>query len=192
MAIEGINDRPPYVIWEMRPVEDRNASIAAGHIVEKDVAFAVITRPGSRDTLETVAEDWLNKLRTNKELPPNWYPAFKQSFDSWQKGETAAVDGTPIKGWSVLGAGAQKTLISAGIMSVEDLANTSDQDLQNVGTGAMSFKLKAKAWLESAAGPGKAAEKAAAQDAKIADLMALAEKQAKAIEELKAKQPVKA
>jgi hypothetical protein len=189
MAIESANDeRAPYVIWEMRPVEDRNASEAAGHTVEKDVAFCIVTRPGSRDTFEQVAEVWLEKLRKERQT---WYTLFKNSYDLWKKGETGEIQGTPIKGWPVLGTGAQRTLIAAGIFSVEDLANMADQDLQNIGTGALAFKQKAKAWLDAANGPGKMAEKSAAQDAEIKALKELAATQAKAIDELKALVPKK-
>lgn len=185
MAVETLTDRPPYVVWEMRQVEDRAASEAAGHIVEKDVAFAVITRPGSRDTLDAEALVWLKKLKNTKEIPSNWYAAFQQSFDQWLKGETAEVNGTPIKGWPTLGGAAQKVLLAAGIMTVEDLAAMPDQDLQNVGTGAVSYKMKAKAWLEAANGPGKMAERLTSQEQTIADLKKLAETQAAAIAELK-------
>lgn len=192
MAIEGLSDRPPYVIWEMRPVEDRNASITAGHSVEKDVAFAIITRPGSRDTLEKEALVWLAELKKNRELPGNWYPAFQQSFEQWVKGETADVIGTPIKGWGALGTGAQRTLIAAGITSVEDLAAMPDQDLQNVGTGAISFKQKAKAFLEAANGPGKMAERQIAMQKQLDDLATLTREQAKVIDGYKAKEKEKA
>ena len=45
---EIMQARPPYVQFEMRAVEDRQASIDAGHYVAKDVAYAIITPAGSR------------------------------------------------------------------------------------------------------------------------------------------------
>lgn len=192
MSIDG--NRPPYVTFETRGIEDRNESIAKGHYVEKDIDIAVITRPGSRDTLEKEANTWLNELREKGrkgEIPPNWYEAFSASYKSWKSGETGAVNGTPIKGWSAISAGAQKTLIAAGILSVEDLAEVPDSELQNIGTGAASFKQKAKTWLEAANGVGKIVEQNAALSTKIDQLADLVKKQAEEITALRAKQPVK-
>jgi hypothetical protein len=187
MAVEGIGERPPYVMWEMRGKEDREASQKAGHTVEIDVAYAIISRPGSRDTLEQEAKIWLEALRKRTDIPSTWYSAFKDSFERWQKGETGVVDGTPIKGWPVLGGAAQRTLIAAGIMTVEDLAAMPDQDLQNVGTGALSYKQKARAYLEAAAGPGKTAEKMTAMQVQLDQMAELIKKQAAELDKHKAK-----
>jgi hypothetical protein len=139
MAILAANDsRPPYVTFEMREIEDRNKSIEMGHYVGHDVAFAIITRPGDRDSLEKPAEDWLKELKEKArqgQVPATWLPAFESSYKSWATGETANVVGIPIKGWTVLGAAAQKTLLAAGIQSVEDLASMPDSDLERIGTG---------------------------------------------------------
>jgi len=193
MAILSANDsRPPYVQFEMRDIEDRDASIAAGHYVGKSVAYAIITRPGDRDSLEKPAEDWLKELKEKGrqgQIPPTWFPAFTESYKSWLSGETAEVQGTPIKGWTMLGAAAQKTLLAAGIQSVEDLAEMPDGDLERVGTGAMSFKMKAKAYLEAANGPGKQAEKMAALQTQMAELITLTKNQAVEIQNLRAQIP---
>ena len=178
-------NRPPYVMFEMRGVEDREASRVAGHTVEKELCFAIVTRPGSRDTFEQEAAPWLASLKIKEkagQIPPTWYPAFEQSYKNFISGETGAVSGTPIKGWTGLGSAAQKTLIAAGILSVEDLAAVPDADLQNVGTGAMSFKQKAKAYLEAANGPGKVAEELATMRQQMLEMSELIRKQATEIE----------
>lgn len=170
------NTRPPYVSWETRQVEDRNASIAAGRYVAKDVDFAVITRPGSRDSQDEVAEDWLKKIAEKArkgDVPANWHAAFKESYEFWKKGQEAPVSGTPIKGWGLLSPAAQKDLIQAGIRTVEDLAEFSDSELSQIGTGAMSYKQKAKAFLLAAQSTGKAAEQIAAQAKQIEELTEL-------------------
>jgi hypothetical protein len=170
------NNRPPYVTWETRPVEDRNASIASGHYVSKDVEYAIITRPGSRDTLDKEALVWLGEIREKcrkGDLPPSWYEGFKASYDMWKTGETAPVTGTPIKGWPPLSPAAQKDLIAAGIRTVEDLAEFSDSELSVIGTGAMSFKQKAQAWLKAANDTGKVAEQLAVLTGQVTELTSL-------------------
>jgi len=191
------NDRPPYVAYEYRAVENRDASIAAGHFVSKDVAYAIITRPGSRDTLDKEAETFLREYKEKARqgvIPQVWYDSFKASFDAWKTGEELPVDGTPIKGWQVLSPSAQKDLIRIGIRTVEDLAAYPDGDLSNIGTGAVSYKLKATAWLEAAKGPGKVAEQMAAQAIQLQQLIDLTRAQAEEIAKLKAQipQPVRA
>ncbi len=156
-----INDRPPYVQWETRAIEDRSASLAAGHYVAKDVDYAVIMRPGSRDKLEKEAIVWLSELRAKdqkNEIPPTWFPAFQASFKAWKDGEEEPVNGTSVKLFPVLTPSQLKTLQSAGIKTIEDLAQIPDQDLGILGIGGLNLKLKARAWLEQAVDKGKLAE----------------------------------
>jgi hypothetical protein len=187
------NERPPFVQFEMREKEDRTASIAAGHYVAQDVEMAIIARPGSRDTLEKEAESWLSEMRTKSrkgEIPPGWYDFFQRRYTEWKNGETGSVTtGTPIRGWPVLGPAAQKTLIAAGIMTVEDLSEVSDSDLQNIGTGAMSFKQKAKLFLEAANGPGKMAERVNAMEVQMKEMADLIKRQAEALKAAEAQNP---
>jgi hypothetical protein len=156
-----VNDRPPYVQWETRAIEDRSASLAAGHYVAKDVDFAVIMRPGSRDKLEKEAVVWLSELRMKdqkNEIPPTWFPAFQASFKAWKEGEEEPLNGTSVKLFPVLTPSQLKTLQSAGIKTIEDLAQIPDQDLGILGIGGLNLKLKARAWLEQAVDKGKLAE----------------------------------
>lgn len=173
------NDRPPYVVWESRAIEDRDASLKAGHYVSKNIDFAIITRPGSRDTLDKEALVWLAELREKSrknELPPRWFEAFSESYKFWKNGEEAPVEGTPIKGWPVLSPAAQKDLIHAGIRTVEDLAQFSDSELSVIGIGALSFKQKAQAWLAAANDTGKTAEKLADLTQKVTELTDLTQR----------------
>lgn len=186
--------RPPFVRFEYRPVEDRAATLAKGHYSTKDVAYALITRPGSKDTHEALAEDWLKtmeaKARENL-VPPTWPEAFKQLFERWKKGEEAPVEGTPIKGWPVLGPSAQQTLIQAGFRTVEDLAAAPDPELNSIGPGAIEFRNKARAWLEQANGPGKAVERITALEAQLAQQSALIKQLSEANSALKIAESVK-
>lgn len=165
--------RPPYVKWTREEVEDRAASIEKGHFVGKPVDYANVTRPGQKDTLVKEANTYINDcFRAAKEgrMPANWPEHFKQSYERWKLGNDAEVDGTPIKSWVVLSASQQAAVIAAGVLSVEDLAELPDSELQRIGMGAMSYKQKAIAWLTAAKDVGQAASKIAAQEAKITEL----------------------
>jgi hypothetical protein len=116
------NELPPYVKFERRAVEDRNATIAAGHYVAKDVDFALVTRPGSHDTLETEVEPWLERLHEqarNSFIPAAWAEGFSAAYDRWKRGEEIPENGTPIKTWPVVSPAQQETLIGNGFRTVE-------------------------------------------------------------------------
>jgi hypothetical protein len=195
------NERPPYVVFEQRAVEDRAATLANGHYTTKDVDFAIITRPGSRDSLDKEALVWLKELgekARNGSAPLAWHTAFEAAYAAWKKGLELPLNGTPIKGWPVLSPAAQENLIRAGFLTLEDLAATSDNQLSNIGTGALSYKLKAQAWLEEAKSKGASSEKIADLVQKVADLTSLVQqlvdenKRLKALIPDPAKTPAKA
>jgi hypothetical protein len=170
------NERPPYVMFEQRVVEDRAASIASGKYTIKDIDYVVVTRPGSRDSIEKEALVWLSELGEKARLgnaPVAWHTAFEAAYAAWKKGTEMPVNGTPIKGWPVLSPAAQENLIRAGFLTLEDLAATPDNQLTSIGTGALSYKMKAVSWLEDAKVKGTSVEKIADLSQKVADLTTL-------------------
>ena len=166
-------NRPPYVQWEMQPMEDRDASIKAGHMVMKDVAVALIQRPGSKDVLPKLAAVWLSEVKSRaakNEVPLEWVTHFEASYKFWLEGESAPVNGTSIKSWPAVSPAQAKNIIAAGIFTVEDLAALPDTDLQILGIGATALKQKACSWIEASTDKGKMAEENAAMKAQLADL----------------------
>jgi hypothetical protein len=186
------NERPPYVAFERRAVEDRTASQAAGHYVSRDVDFAVVTRPGARDTVEKPVADliagWQQYARAGS-IPLAWVEGLKTGYRAWKEGEDIPENGTPIKGWPVLSPAAQKDLIHAGVRTVEDLANLPDQDIAQICMGGVTFKLKAKAWLEAAKDTGKLVEQMTNLSVSLESLKLLTETQAAEIARLRALLP---
>lgn len=181
-------DRPSYVRFERRPVEDRNASIAAGHYVTKDVDFAVVTPVGSKDQIAREAAAWLLHMETQvreERLPAAWLEKYKEAYALWRKGEEIPLHGVPIKGWQVLGPAHQSNVIAANILTVEDLAQVNDEGLRRIGMGAVEMRDKAVAWLKGAAGPGKFAQEMSAMQAQIRALTSSNEALAEQNKELK-------
>jgi hypothetical protein len=169
-----VADRPPYVVFEYRPVEDRARSVAEGHYVAKDVAFVLVTRPGSKDTHVEEAASWISKLKERArqgQIPETWATAFEEKFKSWLKGEEVPLNGTPIKTWPVISPSASKAIIQAGFLTVEDLAQAADSEVSSIGTGAISYKQKAIHWLEQASSSGKIVERLSALEAQLSDLL---------------------
>jgi hypothetical protein len=160
--VEQVQDKPPYVTFEYRPVEDRTKSLAEGRFVSKDVAFAKVTRPGSRDTLEVEAENWLKQLaeKANQGIAPSsWATGFRDMFEKWKRGEDVPVEGTPIKTWPVISPSVQLLVIRAGFRTVEELAGAGDAEIAQIGTGAVDTRNKARIWLEQANSTGKVVER---------------------------------
>ena len=183
------NERPPYVSFERRPVEDRNASIEAGRYIARDVDFVIITRAGSRDTVEKDAKAWLQEIEEKSRkgrVPPEWAKHFNSAYEFWLKGESAPESGTPIKGWGVISPAMQDTLLKSGIRTVEDLAMSGQAELQTVGMGALSLKQKAQTWLDLAKDRGTVTEEMLALQTKVADLTELVSKLMDANKELRA------
>lgn len=152
--------RPPYVMFETRAVEDRDASLAAGSFCAKDVIFAVVTPAGSRDRMEKLAEDWLRDLKSavnEDRFPGEWYDAYEKKFKMFQESQEIPEDGTPVSHWPVASPAQVKTLLGANVRTVEDLAIANEDAMMRIGMGARALKEKAVVWLESAGGQGKLA-----------------------------------
>lgn len=173
------NEKPPYITFETRSVEDRSASIAAGHYVAKDVIYAVVTRPGSRDSFDAEAENYGKNLFRQANggiVPMAWSEAYNRALEAFKKNETLPETGTPIKGWQLLPPAAQQQVIRAGFRTVEDLAAGGEAEIQAIGMGAISWREKARTWLAEAKTLGVTAEKMADLTQKVADLTALTQR----------------
>lgn len=174
--MQGISmkeSRPSYVNFERRPIEDRNASIAQGRYMTKDVDFVVITPIGSKDRIPRQIDEWFTQLDQQvreERIPLDWAQQYKRAYEAWKTGQEIPLNGTPIKGWGLLSPAQQANVLGADIRTVEDLAQMSDEAMKRIGMGALELREKAQAWLRSADSQGKMAQEAAGNQAKIRQL----------------------
>lgn len=160
MSLVGMDkreERPAFVRFQRRPMKDAAASLRDGRHVSKDIDFALVTPPYSRDVFEQVATDWLAQMEKevrNNRLPPEWYERYVLSYERWKKGEEMPLNGTPIKGWPVISPAQQQNLIGINVLTVEDLAAANDEGRRRMGMGAQDLCDKAKAWLSQAKDKG--------------------------------------
>ena len=169
-----MEDRPPFIKFEVRPHEDRNASIEAGHYVAVDVDYAVITPAGSKDEIPRIYHEWVEQLTQgirDGRFKAEYVQAIKGMYEAWKEGLEMPVDGTPIRGWTVLGPSDQENIIAARIRTVEELAEANEQTLMSLGVGSRVMKQKARAWLDSSNSQGKATEKISALQSELKDQM---------------------
>ena len=143
-------ERPAYVRFERRAVEDKAASLREGKSVSKDVDFALVTPPYSRDVFEQEASAWLAQMKrevSSRRLPVEWYEKYIESYERWKRNEEMPLSGTPIKGWGMLSPAQQKNLVSLNILTVEDLAAVNDEGKRRIVMGAQDLCNKARACL---------------------------------------------
>lgn len=184
-------DRPPYVEFFLKPVEDRAASIKEGCYQAKDVVFAKVFRAGSRDVLEVEAEIWIKQLEEKargKLVPFEWPGIYKTALRNWQEGAEIPSHGTPIATWPGASPSAIEQLIRAKVRTVEDLAELSESSFEQIGIGALGLKLKAQAYLRAGTEAGKLAEENVALRLQTNELKAALEKLTEQVKTLAANQ----
>ena len=145
-------ERPPYVRFERQVVEDKAASLAAGHYVGKDVDFVLITPPGSKDEMIAKVGQWFENTERNVRdgrMNPKWLELWKEGYARWKNGQEMPLNGTAIRGWGLISPAQQETLIRMHVMTIEDLSAINDEGMKRIGMGALDLKNKAKAWLQS-------------------------------------------
>jgi hypothetical protein len=150
-------DRPAFVRFVRRPIEDRTVKSVGGRYPKKDVDFALVTPPYSKDCFEAVASEWLEQMRQEVQLgrlPEDWCDRYAAQYEKWLVGEEMPLDGEAIKGWGVISPAQQANLIAINIRTVEDLAAVNDEGLKRIGMGAGELRDKAKAWLSQLADKG--------------------------------------
>ena len=166
-------DRPPYVIFEARAEEDRNASIEAGHYVAHDVDFAIITPIGSKDRIERPVADWFAKLTgdvAEGRFKSEWLKAYRGIYADWKAGNESPLIGTDIRNWPVVSPAQIRNLLEIHVHTIEDLAVANEEVISSIGMGGRALKQKAIDWLASAASSGKPSEELASLRASNEDL----------------------
>lgn len=156
--------RPPYVRFEVRAIEDREASIEAGHYVGKDVIFAIVTPTGSKDQVEREATEWLKNVEEGVKqdrIPSFWLGAYTTALENFRNAQETPEFGTAVKDWPSLSPSQVKLLIDISVRTVEELAAANEETLNRIGMGGRALKQKAQAWLDSSAGQGKLSEELA-------------------------------
>lgn len=150
-------ERPAYVRFERVPLEDKASSLQAGHYVAKDVDYALITPPYSKDVFKTKVVQWLADLKqqvNQDRLPREWAERYEEDYNRWKNGQEIPLRGSPIKGWGVISPAQQETIIRMNILTVEDLAGINDEGVKRIGMGGIDLKTKASAWLSQLSDKG--------------------------------------
>lgn len=155
MSVEAVlerAERPAFVRFKRRSVENKAESLKQSKYVGLDIDYALVTPPYSKDVVEIKVDQWLLNLeqdKRNNRIPASWVDMYQEQYRRWKAGEEMPVNGTPIRGWGVTSPTQQEMLIRLNILTVEDLAGVNDEGLRRIGMGAMELKNKAVAWLRT-------------------------------------------
>lgn len=185
--MDKMQERPPYVRFESRPIEDRDATVKAGHVVYKDVDFALVTPAGSKDVHEAIASEWLEKIRRevqNGRVPQAWATHFEAIYQAWKKDEEPPVNGTRLSHWPGLNKAQLEQLRNLRMLTIEDVAAMNEEAIARIGMGGRALKQRAQAFLDAATGPAKQAEQLAAMQVENEALKAKLNTALEAIAEL--------
>lgn len=170
--------RPPFVEFKRIAVPDKLATEKANRHVTKDVDFAFIMQPGSRDQVERIAGDWLAMLR-NKFLngapdayPEEWITAFERKYAAWKEGHDAPLNGTSVREWPLLSPAQAENFTSLRIMTIEDVAAMTEDAMGRYGMGARDLREKAREWIAGKEVSNAVMEENIALKAQLAELAA--------------------
>ena len=145
-------DRPAYVTFERRAVEDRQATLDNGMYMSKDVDFALITPMGSKDRVERVVSEWLEVLKqqaAEQRIPLEWVRAYKEAYAAWKEDREIPLDGHAIVNWPVASPAQVKLLLDLRVRTVEDLAQANEETIARLGMGGRALKQRAVDFLDS-------------------------------------------
>lgn len=184
--MDQFEERPPYVRFEQRAVEDRQATLEAGMVQYKDVDYVLVTPAGTHDVHEEKAENWLKKQAKNAKdgrIPDSHYRHYEQMYERYKEGLELPENGIPIKNWPMITPAQVQQILQANIRTVEDLAAAPEEALVRMGMGARALKQKAEAYLQSG-DAGKAAGQIHDLQLKLEEAEKAKEQQAEMIEQM--------
>jgi hypothetical protein len=145
-------------VFFIEPVPDEKATEAAGAVRMREQEMVRIH----------VAGDMLNVhcspvLDEHKER-------FAVQYEAWKtKRQARHIEGTPLKNWPMISPLRIAEFEAMGIFSVENLRDTSDNNIQKLAEGRV-WREKAKGWLESAEKNGASAKFAAENERLRSDM----------------------
>lgn len=155
------------VEFELRPKQlpaqmDGEGKPISGRPLFEDVIWCKQTLPGGKTVLE---REW-DKIKQSERLESK----LDQYFEAWEKNREDPVEGTRIELFPVLTPAQIKTLRSAGVKSIEELAEMTEEGIKAMGMGARAQVEEAKAYLANAQDSGVVAKQVAALKVELDDV----------------------
>lgn len=135
--VEFGSDSRLFVEFYSRPVQDEVASRDANRPVNKQVDYVRIRQPGERDEI--------NRPAHNGDVQ-----RFRNHWQAYQEGRQAIPEGTPLSILFPNNPEIVENLKYDKVFVVEQLADLTDTQIQNIGMGGRQWADKAKTFLKAA------------------------------------------
>lgn len=128
-----------------------------GRPIFDNVLFAEIITPGSASSTPIIEIERTLSAEASPEgaerqviVNTEAYSRFREQVEAFkaQNGE-GTLDGTPLHHWPQIDVGTAATFRALGIITVEQLAEVSDGNLSNLGTGARMLREQARSFIAS-------------------------------------------
>lgn len=149
-GITDEGDKNLFVRFFRKPRQDSAKSLEEGRPIFKELDYIEIMQPGNKENIISRPVSARDKQR---------FQAVWARYSADPQGDQ--VIGTPLSEWTALNMAQREELKHFNVMTVEQLANITDTNLQGF-MGGQQLKQKAQAFLEVC---GKAAEGEALADA---------------------------
>jgi len=140
----------PIVKFDTRDEIDRAASKREGRMIHIDRHYAILTPPGTKDEHPERLPEWWDKAESevrSGRLKPEWVDYWKSTYEKWKQGQEIPLDGTPIRGWTMLTKAQQENVIGCNILTVEALSQMNSDAMARIGMGALELKRRAESWM---------------------------------------------
>ena len=144
----------PYIEFYREAVMDNEASQQLGRRVTKDVNMVRIIPKGGSLVVEKTPEEWIFQLKSkaingaHDAYPQDWIDQIERGYEAWKRGLEAPVNGTSVKEWPYLSPAQCENFISLRLLTVEDVANMTEEAMANFGMGARELREKAREFLK--------------------------------------------
>lgn len=178
----------------MKEIVNDEESVKAGKPVFRYEEWVRVVKPNGHGVPDETpmpipqARQMMDEVRRRTSVPdgdkdPDYSlpTSFDRGYAAFKAGESAPINGTPLKQWPNATADVVVRCERQGLKSVEDLASASEPVLNGVGPGAREWQKRARAWLDAAEGPGKLAAELAALRSQVEAQGRVIEKQNEAI-----------
>lgn len=169
----------PHISFEQRDIEDRELTMASpdGMPKYKTVDYVVIRAPGSKDTVERVADEWLSSIKkASREQALNCYPMeavqkIESGYKEWKETQVMPEFGTPIRMCLMYTPAEQKNILGAGVVTLEQMADANEMTMGAIPNGR-EMKRRAQLAIDKAS-ESKTAQTIDALQSEIEALKAL-------------------
>lgn len=140
----------PFVKFETQTIEDHAKTREDGVPRFKDQHYAICSHAGGKGNTIMKVDNFLKHMAQEAKqgrANPQWVQEWRADYELYKAGQEIPLHGTPIRGWKMISGARQEELIRLNILTVEALANLTDEGMQNLGMMALELKRRAQAWL---------------------------------------------